>query len=371
VTADAFIYGRDDAYATALAQAGPDVRVVVIGGGLAGLVAALDLAEAGADVVVLEAGDRFGGQIRTTRERGFLIEEGAEGFTPAQSGVRGLLRDLRLEDEVIAPDPLPDLVLDVPGCVHPESTPLPTVPPLTLRSGMAALVQAMTRRLERKADLRIGNTAVALTRTRPGWTIYPELGAALVVDAVVLALPARPAAWLVHPLSPDTGRALAALGTRPVVTVSAAYRRAAVRHPLTAAGYSSPREPGGDGIERCAFVSSVLRGRAPADWALLRTVMRPARGELIGTTDEGWAEVVHEILRPALGLREPPAAVWVARWADALPVVGSRYASLVAEARTNLRALGRIEIAGAAYEGEGLDAALTSGRGAARRLLAE
>jgi oxygen-dependent protoporphyrinogen oxidase len=98
--------------------------------------------------------------------------------------------------------------------------------------------------------------------------------------------------------------------------------------------------------------------------------MRPARGELVGTTDEGWAEVVHEILRPALGLREAPAAVWVARWADAIPVVGARYASLVAEARTSLRALGRIEIASASYDGEGLDAAIASGRAAARRLLA-
>lgn len=347
------------------------MRVVVVGGGLAGLAAAFELTEAGADVVVLEAGDRFGGQVRTTRERGFLIEEGADGFTPEQSGCRALLHDLRLDDEIIAPEPLPHLVLDVPGRLRDAPAPPPTVSPLTLRSGMATLVQNMTRRLERRADLRVGSAAVAVTRTRPGWTVYPELGAALVVDAVVLALPARPAAWLAYPVSPDAGRALAGLGTRPVVTVSAAYPRAAVSHPLSAAGFSVPPEQSGDGIERCAFVSSVLRGRAPADWVLLRTVMRPARGELIGTTDEGWAELVHEILSPALGLREAPAAVWVARWADAVPVIGDRYDSLLAEARTSLRALGRIEVAGAAYQGQGLDAALTSGRSAARRVLAE
>jgi oxygen-dependent protoporphyrinogen oxidase len=347
------------------------MRVVVIGGGLSGLVAALDLAEAGAEVVMLEAGDRFGGQVRTTRERGFLIEEGADGFTPAQTAFRGLVHDLRLEDEIVSPDPLPSLILDVPGRLREGSPPPTTVAPLTLRNGMASLVQGLTRRLERKADLRIGNAAIAVTRTRPGWTIYPELGAALVVDAVVLALPARPAAWLVHPLSPDTGRALAQLSTRPVVTVAAAYPRAAVRHPLNAAGFALPQEHSGDGLERCDFVSSVLRGRAPADWVLLRTVMRPARGELVGTTDEGWAEVVHEILRPTLGLGEPPAAVWVARWADAIPVTSPRFASHVAEARTSLRALGRIEIAGSCYEGEGLDAAITSARAAARRLIAE
>ena len=93
----------------------------------------------------------------------------------------------------------------------------------------------------------------------------------------------------------------------------AAYPKPAVRHSLTASGFSVPRAESGDGVELCEFVSSVLPGRAPPDWALLRTVMRPARGELVGTTDEGWAEVVHEILRPVLGLQQPPGAVWVAR----------------------------------------------------------
>ena len=346
------------------------MRVAVIGGGLAGLAAALDLAEGGGDVVLIEAGDRFGGQVRTTRERGFLIEEGADGFGPEQPGIRALLRDLHLDDEIIIPDPLPGLVLEGPDRLRTGTSPTTTVPPTTLRSGMATLINGMTRRLERKADLRIGNAVVAVTRTRPGWTVYPELGAALVVDAVVLAVPARPAAWLVHPLSPQTGRTLASLGTRAVVTVVAAYPKAAIRHSLTASGFSVPHADAGDGLELCGFVSSVLRGRAPAEWALLRTVMRPARGELAGTTDEGWGETVHEVLRPVLGLQQPPAAVWVARWADAIPVLDDRYASRVAEARTGLRALGRLELAGAAYDGQGLDAALESGRVAARRLLA-
>jgi oxygen-dependent protoporphyrinogen oxidase len=89
--------------------------------------------------VILEAGDRFGGQVRTTRERGFLIEEGADGFTPEQPGVRALLSDLRLEDEIIAPESLPNLVLDVPSrhrCLSSS-----TVPPLTLRGRMATLVR--------------------------------------------------------------------------------------------------------------------------------------------------------------------------------------------------------------------------------------
>jgi protoporphyrinogen oxidase len=362
------IYRRNATRATSWTD--PNVRVAVIGGGLAGLGAALDLSEAGADVVVLEAGDRFGGQVRTTRERGFLVEEGADGFAPEQAGLFGLVRDLRLDEDVVAPESLPRLILDPNGRLQAEGCQPRAVPAATLRGGMAKLVQALARRLERKADLRVGNATVALARAVPGWTIYPELGAALVVDAIVLAVPARPAAWLIHPLSPPAARSLAALGTRPLVTVAAAYSRSTVRHPLRASGFAVARDTSDDGLDQCGFVSSVFRGRAPADWVLLRTVMRPARGELVNTTDEGWARAVHAILSPALGLREAPAASWVARWADAIPVVDADYTERIAQARNELQNLGRIELAGAAYDGEGLEGALLSGRAAARRLLA-
>jgi len=308
--------------------------------------------------------------VRTTRERGFLIEEGAEGFAPEQTGLLGLVRDLRLDEDVVSPERLPRLILESPGALRHQNGEPSAVPAATLRGGMAKLVQALTRRLERRTDLRVGNAAVAVTRSTPGWTVYPELGAAIVVDAVVLAVPARPAAWLVHPLSPSSARALSELGTRPLVTVAAAYARGAVRHPLRASGFAVAREAADDGIDQCGFVLSVFRGRAPADFVLLRTVMRPARGELVNTTDDGWTLAVHAVLSRALGLQDAPAAAWVARWADAIPVVDDGYAGRVAEARRGLQGLGRIELAGSAYDGEGLEGALSSGRAAARRLLA-
>ncbi|MEC7760387.1 MAG: FAD-dependent oxidoreductase [Pseudomonadota bacterium] len=52
-------------------------RVIVVGAGIAGLSAARRLADAGAEVVVLEAGDRIGGRIRTDHSLGAPFEWGA------------------------------------------------------------------------------------------------------------------------------------------------------------------------------------------------------------------------------------------------------------------------------------------------------
>src|SRR6266496_4157567 len=55
-----------------------DAQVLVIGAGVAGLVAARDLALAGMRVVVLEARDRIGGRIYTVKDESVPIELGAE-----------------------------------------------------------------------------------------------------------------------------------------------------------------------------------------------------------------------------------------------------------------------------------------------------
>lgn len=51
-------------------------KIVIIGAGLTGLTTAFWLSRKGADVHVLERSDRVGGQIRTFREAGFILESG-------------------------------------------------------------------------------------------------------------------------------------------------------------------------------------------------------------------------------------------------------------------------------------------------------
>ena len=72
--------------------------VVVVGAGMAGLTCALDLKEAGADVVVLEAGRRPGGRVRTvTFDDGRWAESGGEWIDTAHLHVHRMLERFGLD----------------------------------------------------------------------------------------------------------------------------------------------------------------------------------------------------------------------------------------------------------------------------------
>ncbi|MFX7784972.1 NAD(P)-binding protein, partial [Acinetobacter baumannii] len=63
-----------------LAKHAHESHVVVAGGGVAGLVAALECAKVGRRVTVLEASDAFGGVVRSAEVGGLTLDVGAESF---------------------------------------------------------------------------------------------------------------------------------------------------------------------------------------------------------------------------------------------------------------------------------------------------
>jgi phytoene dehydrogenase-like protein len=67
---------------------GSELRVIVVGAGLAGLACASDLIAAGAAVRVLEASDGVGGRMRTDRQAGFLFDRGFQVFNTSYPQVR-------------------------------------------------------------------------------------------------------------------------------------------------------------------------------------------------------------------------------------------------------------------------------------------
>jgi monoamine oxidase len=73
-------------------------QVIVVGAGIAGLVAARRLADRGIDVLVLEARDRVGGRLWSHRmPNDEIVELGGEWISTTQTAVMGLAKELGLE----------------------------------------------------------------------------------------------------------------------------------------------------------------------------------------------------------------------------------------------------------------------------------
>lgn len=78
-------------------------HVIIVGGGVAGLVAARELLDAGLRVTVFEAADRLGGKVVPHTVGGLELDAGAESFATRRGTVAALLADLGMSDTIVAP----------------------------------------------------------------------------------------------------------------------------------------------------------------------------------------------------------------------------------------------------------------------------
>lgn len=81
-------------------------RVVVVGGGMAGLVVAWELARSGLVPTVLEAGPEVGGTVARHTVAGVSLDAGAESYATATPAVTDLLTDLGLAADLVLPNPV-------------------------------------------------------------------------------------------------------------------------------------------------------------------------------------------------------------------------------------------------------------------------
>lgn len=90
-------------------------HVAVIGGGVAGLVTALDFAKLGFRVTVLEASSQPGGVLRSAEVAGLSVDVGAESYATRGGIVRALIDELGIGDDVVTPAAGGAWVAGLPG----------------------------------------------------------------------------------------------------------------------------------------------------------------------------------------------------------------------------------------------------------------
>lgn len=353
------------------------VDVAVVGGGLTGLSVAHRVARASKSVAVLEAGERWGGQIWTARTNELVVEIGAEGFVARSESMVTLARELGIEERLIDQRTLVSYGWDGGPLV--ELGPGEAARLLgfqvtrddlgrgvrTFRSGTADVIDALVRSLEASphVSLRARTSASRVSRGR-----VDHAGGMLEAGAVVIATPARIASSLLE----AWGAPARALATAPLlssINVTLAYRAAAFPRPLAGSGLVVAEQRQEHGFRACAFTSEKLPHRAPPGTALLRVFFRPPDAERDGTPDALWAERATACVVASLGATEAPTASWVSRWPDALPVFEQSYRDAVHALEAALPQ--DVLLAGSAFHGAGIDAAVRSAFTAADRALAQ
>ena len=78
---------------------------LVLGGGMSGLLSARELASAGYQVTVLEAGTEWGGCVGSHTVAGLTLDSGAESFATRSDAVARLAAELGLAGSIVPPRP--------------------------------------------------------------------------------------------------------------------------------------------------------------------------------------------------------------------------------------------------------------------------
>jgi oxygen-dependent protoporphyrinogen oxidase len=464
----------------------PRPAVAIVGGGIAGLVAAYFLRDRGLDVTVLEGSPLLGGKLAVSPIAGVAVDEGAEALLARRPEGTDLIGALGLAGQLRSPGttssriwtrgglhPLPgrqfmgvpaDLdELDASGILSPagaararddlrlpptprdgdvavagyvgarfgpelvdrlvdpllggvyagrseelsfEATlgdlaraarqhrslaeaagallpaPAPASAPArpvftTLAGGLGTLPAAVAA--ASGATVRTSAMTRELARIPGGWrlTIGPTRAPErLDADAVILAVPARPASRLLSGLAgagpASAAGALGEFSYASMAIVTLAYRGGAFDRPPEGSGYLVPAVDG-HAVKAVTFSTVKWPHLRPEgeDLVIARcSIGRAGEEALLQRDDRELAGLAAADLAAATGARGAPAQARVTRWGGALPQYTVGHRDRVTRIRAGVATQPGLAVCGAAYDGVGIPACIASARLAADQVLA-
>ena len=250
----------------------------------------------------------------------------------------------------------------------------PTSMFMSMKGGMADLVAALRAQFTGECWLE-----TAVTRLETGdwrlenlpsptaYTLTLDNGRTLTADAIILAVPAYVAARLIGDLAPDAAAELDAIRYVSTGTISLAYRRDEINHPLNGFGVVIPRSENRS-INAITWTSTKFDQRAPEGYALLRVFFGGSRTPQMMDIPDG--ELLHSVRRELadiMGLTAVPVFHRIYRWPQANPQYDVGHLDRVAAIEAALPA--GLYVTGSPYRGIGIPDCIHSGELAVQKLL--
>ncbi|MBI5563011.1 MAG: protoporphyrinogen oxidase [Deltaproteobacteria bacterium] len=242
---------------------------------------------------------------------------------------------------------------------------------VTLRGGLGTLIETLCERICRSKDtaLRTGVSVTGVTKKDGGWQVSIEGGGGIEADAVVIAAPAYAAASLLRKADAQLADRLLTIPYVSTATVSIAFKKKDVRHPLNGFGFVVPKTEGRR-IMAATWSSVKFNLRAPDDSVLIRCFVGGAKNnDLVSLDDDVMTRMVREELREIMGIDAEPALTRVFRWKDSMPQYTIGHEERVAAMEERIARLPGLYVTGSAYHGIGISDSVRNAEITAKKAL--
>jgi protoporphyrinogen/coproporphyrinogen III oxidase len=249
----------------------------------------------------------------------------------------------------------------------------PTSMFVSFRGGTAELTDALAAKLTGNLHLncavkKLSLAAEGLTPRLEGsqYSLTLSDGTTLDASAVILTTPAFTTAKLVRDLAPKAAADLNAIPYNSTGSISLAFRRDDVPHPLDGFGLLIPASEGRP-INAMTWASTKFDHRAPENHALIRVFFGGVRHpEMMSLKDDALAVIVRSELKALLGISAAPLFQRIYRWPNANPQYEVGHLERVSAIESALP--DGLTIAGSAYRGIGIPDCIYQARQVAQQI---
>ncbi len=321
--------------------------IVIIGAGMAGLMAAITLQKAGHFVVVLEKSRALGGRLATRRLQSevftTVFDHGAQYFTAKDARFHSLVDDWIAQGVVQT-------------WFHKSTENGQNYPTFIGRDGMTTIAKHLAQGLDVRKEAKVTRLAMA----EPGWQVFLESGECLQASAIVMTAPTPQAVEILTAsqleLPTEQLDWLKAVNYDPCVALLLCLDRS-VSLPEKA-GFWQPET--GSAIGWVA--DNHQKGISPNGFGLTIQMAPDSSADWFDQSDEACYECMRQAVQPYLG--DAQILEWqVKRWRYALVKnAGTQYFEWVQQTPPLI-------LAGDAFAGPRVEGAVLSGIVAAEQLV--
>ncbi len=242
---------------------------------------------------------------------------------------------------------------------------------MTLKGGMSTLIDKISESVLSKPNTRIWCSAdvTSLTRTGDKYRIGVSDNSSIEADAVVIAAPAHAASRLTSEIDSVLSEKLKMIPYVSTATISIAYRKEDIEHPMNGFGFVVPRSEKRK-IMASTWSSIKFSGRAPDGSVLIRCFVGGSKNmELVDLSDKEMIELVRSELADIMGIRAEPVIARVFRFKNAMPQYTVGHEERIEWIDERVTGTPGFYLTGSAYHGIGIADSIRYGEITAKKIL--